>query len=848
MGSALTRYVDQVRRRRWVFAIVIMTAWLAAAQFGSQLGKILVFGAVLLALGLWAVSSPVVAAHLLLVALFLMQPLRSLVHIQTDAFKFVLVLLVVAMALWMNRAPGRLRGIGAVEWAMALYLAWNVYSMLAPHQYPAGPQVPSGRTNELAFSVPSFIGLAVVVPCVFYVVGRYAFDRTSAVRAALLTILAIAAYSATMSILPFTGPTKWVWPQYILHDPEWGGRAVGVLAQPFENGMVLTLGFAIAVMLLSRRREPTALRLAAAIVAVGCGVGIYLTHTRAVWLGAAAMLIIGAVLARGFRGVFIASLCLVTTMVVVKWSVFSSADREAGGVASVSQIQDRLNDDQTALWAAARKPLTGWGIGRFYSVNTYHHQQWSVDSPWIRGYGNAAHQNELGILAELGLVGLALWLCVVGLIAYRLWRAYRRLPDSDLCGKPLAVIAIMGFAILLCTGLTVDLRFFGFPIAAIFLLVGIVLGWSERHVRGQVPTGGDTTEHAQPRHRERRAVWASTEEPGGIASYVRVMQQTPLWKDWNIRHIVTHRDGSAAGKILVFARGALLFIVELIRFRPQVVHLHAAGDTSFMRKAILLWISQLACVPVVIHIHAGSFPDYYESSSGAIRAVIRATLGRASAVVVLGEIWETRLRAIAPTARMTVIPNAVRPADRSIQPVRGEPVGVVFLGRIGDHKGSFRLLDAWAQLDGEAATLTIAGDGEVERARRRIQELHLADTVEVHEWQSESAVYDLLSRAQVLALPSRSEGQSMAVLEAMARGLCVVAADVGGLPEMIGGGCGVLVSPDDTEAIAAGLRLVIHDHELRSRCGAAAYARVADQFDARTVWRRLDALYREVAR
>ena len=130
----------------------------------------------------------------------------------------------------------------------------------------------------------------------------------------------------------------------------------------------------------------------------------------------------------------------------------------------------------------------------------------------------------------------------------------------------------------------------------------------------------------------------------------------------------------------------------------------------------------------------------------------------------------------------------------------------------------------------------------------RIRELCLADTVEVHGWLSESDVGELLDRAQVLVLPSRNEGQPMAVLEAMARGLCIIASDVGGLPEMIGGECGVIVSPDDIEAIAAALRLVIRDHELRARYGTAAYARGADQFDVGTVWRRLDALYCEVSR
>ena len=108
---------------------------------------------------------------------------------------------------------------------------------------------------------------------------------------------------------------------------------------------------------------------------------------------------------------------------------------------------------------------------------------------------------------------------------------------------------------------------------------------------------------------ERRALWVSTstETRGGIATYVRAMQQTPLWTDWNIRHVATHRDGSAATKIAVFARGALLFVLELIRFRPTVVHLHASCRTSFVRKAILFWISRPARVPVVVHMHGAGF-------------------------------------------------------------------------------------------------------------------------------------------------------------------------------------------------------------------------------------------------
>ena len=74
------------------------------------------------------------------------------------------------------------------------------------------------------------------------------------------------------------------------------------------------------------------------------------------------------------------------------------------------------------------------------------------------------------------------------------WTAYRTLPDHDLCGKPLAVTAIMSIATLICTGLTVDLRLVDFPMLPIFLLAGITIGWSDRYQRSQTAAGGEIAE------------------------------------------------------------------------------------------------------------------------------------------------------------------------------------------------------------------------------------------------------------------------------------------------------------------------------------------------------------------
>ena len=86
----------------------------------------------------------------------------------------------------------------------------------------------------------------------------------------------------------------------------------------------MVLGFAVAMLLMSRHSEPAWWqRCLVLVIAVACGFGIYLTHTRIAWLGAAVMLIIGALLARGYRSGFIAALGITATVIAINWSVFT---------------------------------------------------------------------------------------------------------------------------------------------------------------------------------------------------------------------------------------------------------------------------------------------------------------------------------------------------------------------------------------------------------------------------------------------------------------------------------------------------------------------------------------------
>jgi O-antigen ligase len=428
-------------------------------------------GAGLVAIGL-GLRDPLVACVYLLAATFFRLAIPS-GTLPVDPFLIAFAGLLAAVWLWSRPWERRLsRGaLDPITWAIGLYIGWNLVSMLVPHAYPAG----SPRDPE-PFSVTRFVLIGTVMPLTMFLVGRRLFVTRRAVRLLLWSALAAGAYSALVSIGQFAAP-QLVWPTYILHNASWPDRAVGIFNQPVVNGLVLIVGYLVALLVASHRGHGVALRVAAGLIGVAGAYGVYLTHTRAVWLSFVLVVVAGAAVAKGFRTGFVLTLGVMVLTVVTHWSTFTSADRSAGGVESPEEVQDRLNTIATSLWAFRRAPLFGWGIGRFATVNFYDHQQWSPAVPWVRGLGIPSHEDSLGILVELGVVGLGLWLVAFGLIYTRIIRVTRRLPADGLYGRGLALTALLALLAQTTTGLTVDLRFFDFPNIIVMLLVGAAIGW-----------------------------------------------------------------------------------------------------------------------------------------------------------------------------------------------------------------------------------------------------------------------------------------------------------------------------------------------------------------------------------
>ena len=235
---------------------------------------------------------------------------------------------------------------------------------------------------------------------------------------------------------------------------------------------------------------------------------------------------------------------------------------------------------------------------------------------------------------------------------------------------------------------------------------------------------------------------------------------------------------------------------------------------------------------VLVHMPLGHRPD-----DDAARAREGAVLSDAAAIVTTSAWARRRLIELyaLPADRIHVAEPGVDAAE--LAPGAGDGGALLCVAAVVFDKGHDVLLDALASISALSWRCVCVGSLErepafVERLRRRAGDLGLGDRVSFPGPQTGTELDRSYAGAGVLVLASRAETYGMVVTEALARGLPVIAAEVGGLPEALGHGAdrtrpGMLVRPDDAAALGASLRKWLDDAELRGRLRRAARERRA---------------------
>jgi glycosyltransferase involved in cell wall biosynthesis len=275
-----------------------------------------------------------------------------------------------------------------------------------------------------------------------------------------------------------------------------------------------------------------------------------------------------------------------------------------------------------------------------------------------------------------------------------------------------------------------------------------------------------------------------------------------------------------------------------------------------------LWISKIAREWDADHIHAywasgpasaaliaGECTGIPWSFTGHRHDVARDNLltekaRHAAFVRVISESGLRMLQSAAPAHawKASILHLGIPVRATSMRREKKERLTALCPARLTEVKGHRYLMEAVAILRNMSIDIEVrlAGEGELRgKIERQIRDLHLQDRVRLLGQTPHDALLSLYSHGEIdlVVLPSvdlgngHHEGIPVALMEAMASAIPVVATETGGIPELIGGGAGLLVAPSNPQELARALAKLGDNPELRKSLGRAGRKRVEQSFE-----------------
>lgn len=281
--------------------------------------------------------------------------------------------------------------------------------------------------------------------------------------------------------------------------------------------------------------------------------------------------------------------------------------------------------------------------------------------------------------------------------------------------------------------------------------------------------------------------------------------------------------GPAGGRAVRLARSARALARLIHSAQPDLVY-------PWLEQSALLAapMARAFGVPVLVARRnvSGPYTERLAPIVSAIHAAERlAVLATANSCAVAAE----TIRRGMPASRVRVIPNGYDLAASAPLPSRAV-VTLGYVARMRPEKGHRRLLAALAVLRTEVPwQVLLAGDGPLQ-AELEAETARLGLLERVHFVGNVDDIPGFWRECDAALLLSDHEGSPNALIEAAGMGRPVLATSVGGIPEFVDDGIGLLVSPNDPRALGDALRRIVEDRALRERLGARAKERALAQF------------------
>lgn len=173
---------------------------------------------------------------------------------------------------------------------------------------------------------------------------------------------------------------------------------------------------------------------------------------------------------------------------------------------------------------------------------------------------------------------------------------------------------------------------------------------------------------------------------GGIAAVVGGYRGSRLEKDCVVHYVESCTDSKhlliKIGKMFL---GYVQFLIQLLFFRPDIVHINSSFGFSFYRKLFYIYVGKAFGIKVVNHIHGAEFEMFFENAPEIKKRLIKQAYGHCDRLIALSDEWKDNLKKIVLEEKIQVVENYSIVHRKEAKAQYGK--NVLFLGEVGKRKG-----------------------------------------------------------------------------------------------------------------------------------------------------------------
>lgn len=264
--------------------------------------------------------------------------------------------------------------------------------------------------------------------------------------------------------------------------------------------------------------------------------------------------------------------------------------------------------------------------------------------------------------------------------------------------------------------------------------------------------------------------------------------------------------------------------------KPSTLHISTSGNISHIRDTAVALVGKTLRANIVLHLHHGRLPKILHNRSFE-RSLMDLLVRLIDTLIVLDERSAEEASKRWPHISARVIANPVACPAADVDGESSDQRTILYLGWVVPNKGVEDLLEAWERLAPMFPewSLNIVG-GVAEDYREELTTRFVSERWKIIGEVTHDQAMATLGDSDMLVLPSYSEGFPNVILEAMSMSKPVVATTVGGIPEMLSQGAGVLIEPGAVAQLQDALCMLMTDDEYRTAMGQKGYEQVQREY------------------